>query len=280
MAIHKSVLVPEVMDFLSVKPGGVYIDATFGAGGHARAILQLGGKVLGLDVNPDAVVKADHHPNLKIVQGNFATLFDRAQEHGFSSVDGILFDLGVSSDELQQVAGLSFQLNAPLDMRLGPGLGVTAADLINALPERKLDELFATYGEEPFSRRLASAVVQARGREKFQETQQLVEVIRSVKGEKKGQVHPATQVFQALRIAVNDELGALKAALPQAKELLKLNARLVVISFHSGEDRIVKNYFKGSGLKVLTKKPIRPSEEELTANPRSRSAKLRAAQKL
>lgn len=280
MAIHRSVLLQEATTYLNVRPGELYIDATYGAGGHSREILARGGKVLALDVSPEAVETAEEDPRLKIVLGNFRNLGEIARREGFDKVAGILFDLGISSDELESIPGLSFQRDEPLDMRLDPSLGVTAADLLNALPESKLVELFSTYGEEPASRKLAAAIVRARTEKKFERTSDLLQTIESVKGSKRfGQAHPATQVFQALRIAVNDELDALKAALPQAAELLNKGGRLVVISFHSGEDRIVKKFLTSSALNVLTPKPITPAAAEKAANPRSRSGKLRAAEK-
>lgn len=278
MKIHQPVLLKETLSYLDVKEGERYIDATYGAGGHTREILNKGGLVLGLDVNPDAVRSAGVHPSLKVVRANFNKLKATAKELGFYTVAGIVFDLGVSSDELLEVPGLSFQRDEPLDMRLDPTLGVKAADLLAALPERNLYELFATLGEEPFSRPLARAIVRARGETPIKTTRQLTEIIERVKRGHHGAINQSTQVFQALRIAVNTELENLTEALPQARELLKENGRLVVISFHSGEDRIVKNFIKTS-MKTLTEKPVTASEEEIRSNPRSRSAKLRAAWK-
>jgi len=279
MAIHQSVMLKEAVEFLNVRPGERYIDATYGAGGHAREILRLGGQVLALDVNPKAVETADSDPNLKVVQVNFNNLDQLAKENGFYPVAGVLFDLGVSSDELLEVPGLSFQRDGPLDMRLDPNLGVTAADLLNALPERKLVELFTSYGEESTSRRLAAAIVRAREEGPIKKTSELLQIIDRVKGHRPERTNPATQVFQALRIAVNDELDSLQRALPQAAEILGPEGRLVVISFHSGEDRIVKRYLQSSTLNILTPKPVTPTREEIAANPRARSAKLRAAAK-
>ncbi len=280
MSLHQSVLLSEALGFLQVKPGGRYIDATYGGGGHTREILSRGGQVLGLDVSPQAVEAADQDPNLKLVQGNFSRIAGIAGEKGWNEVDGILFDLGISSDELEQVPGMSFRRDEPLDMRLDPSLGVTAADLINALPESKLVELFETFGDEHYGRPLAAAIKQARQQKKIETSGELVQIIERVKRSKFERVHPATQVFQALRIAVNDELDTLQQALPQADSLLKVGGRLVVISFHSGEDRIVKNFLKSSDLKSLTDKPVIPGPEEVATNPRSRSAKLRAAEKI
>lgn len=279
--MHQSVLLKEAVQYLAVKPGQKYIDATYGAGGHSREILARGGVVLGLDVSPQAISLAEKHPNLKAVRANFNKLEEAAKENGLPVVAGILFDLGVSSEELAHVPGISFQRDEPLDMRLDPNLGVTAADLLNALPEGQLAELFTAYGEEPFSRPLARLIVRARGEEKIETTRQLLKIVEKVKGQRTGQrTHPATQVFQALRIAVNGELESLKDALTQAEGLLSPGGRLVVISFHSGEDRIVKNFFKNSRLKSLTEKPVQPDGMEVSQNPRARSAKLRAAEKI
>lgn len=280
MGIHKSVLLQEAVSYLNVKPGELYIDTTYGGGGHSREILKRGGRVLALDVSPQAVAVADQDPNLKVLQGNFSKLAEITDCVGVKEVSGVLFDLGISSDELEEVPGLSFQRPADLlDMRLDPSLGVTAADLLNALPEKKLEELFTTYGEDRFSWEIAKAVVRSREIKPFSHVSDLLEVIERVKGRKTQGIHPATQVWQALRIAVNAELESLTQALPQAQEILKPGGRIVVISFHSGEDRIVKNFFKSSGLKVLTDKPVTPSEEEIALNPRSRSAKLRVAER-
>lgn len=278
MKRHVPVLLKEVIDFLNVQPGRKYIDATYGAGGHAREILRRGGRVLALDVSPQAVEAAEADPSLKVIRGNFRRLGELARMEGFGEADGILFDLGISSDELAEVSGLSFQRDEPLDMRLDLDLGVTAADLINALPESKLGELFKEYGDEPNYKSLARAIVRARELRKIETTGELLQSIDRTSGRKFGRAHPATRVFQALRIAVNDELESLREALPQAKETLVPGGRLVVISFHSGEDRIVKGFFKTS-MKPLTEKPITPSAEETASNPRARSAKLRAAEK-
>lgn len=281
MGIHKSVLLQEAVSYLNVKPGELYIDGTYGGGGHSREILKRGGRVLALDVSPQAVAAADQDPNLKVLQGNFSKLAEITDCVGVKKVTGVLFDLGISSDELEAVPGLSFQRPADLlDMRFDPSLGVTAADLLNALPEKKLEELFTTYGEDRFSWEIAKGVVRGREKKPFSLVSDLLEVIERVKGRKTQGIHPATQVWQALRIAVNGELESLKESLPQAQEILKPGGRIVVISFHSGEDRIVKNFFKSSGLKVLTDKPITPSAEEMALNPRSRSAKLRAAEQV
>ena len=223
------------------------------------------------------------YPNITLVRGNFAHLQEIAQECGFDQVAGILFDLGVSTHQLlTQERGFSFTSDALLDMRMDPDLGVAAADLVNGLRKEELYELFHKLGEERFAWRIARVIVRARSLRPIRTGKELAGVIAGAKPKRKrfGRIHPATRCFQALRIAVNDELNNLKAALPQAVNLLKPGGRLVVISFHSLEDRIVKNFLKGeSALKILTKKPIKPSEEEVEINPRSRSAKMRVGEK-
>ena len=311
---HRPILLKEVNKHLLIKLGEKYIDATIGGGGHTKEILKLGGKVLGIDCDPEAIKAArkslqacptprrakralrgstsswqliQDEAMYRLVRGNFAHLKKIGQENGFSRVGGVLFDLGVSSYQLETPQrGFSFSLEAPLDMRMDSNLEVTAADLVNGLNRGELEKLFAKYGEETDSRRIATAICQARQTKKIETTQELAKIIVGVKPrrEKFGRIHPATRCFQALRIAVNDELNNLREALPQALTLLKHGGRLVVISFHSGEDRIVKQFLKEaerkSEMNILTKKPVRPSQEEINQNPRSRSAKLRAGEKI
>lgn len=297
---HQPVLLKETIEYLKVKKNGKYIDATVGGGGHAQAILKLGGKILGVDCDPEALNSAREYlttacparrsldeggpdPSWRLFRGNFKDLTRIAAENDFSDVDGVLFDLGVSSYQLETPKrGFSFNIQAPLDMRMDPNSKVTAADLVNGLNKNELKKLFQKFGEEKLAGRLAEAIINARRLKPIESCRQLAEIILEVKP-KKGKIHPATRVFQALRIAVNDELNNLKEALPAALEVLKTGGRLVVISFHSGEDRIVKDFFKQKeregGLIILTKKPTRPTAEEIKENPRSRSAKLRAAEK-
>lgn len=285
---HISVLLQEVIDGLNIKPGEKYIDATLGGGGHTKAILQKGGKVLGIDQDSDAISYVREHvsdTNLIVTQGNFADIAQIAQHFGFDSVAGILLDLGISSHQIDEGSrGFSFLQEAPLDMRMNRSLSVTAKDLINGLHKGELIELFTKYGEEHLAKRIAEKIVLVRQAEPIETTGQLAQIVASVypKGDKK--VHPATKVFQSLRIAVNDELHALESVLPQAVHLLKLGGRLAVISFHSLEDRIVKRAFEGYAAKglglIITKKPIEPSLAEQEANRRSRSSKLRIFEKL
>jgi 16S rRNA (cytosine1402-N4)-methyltransferase len=296
---HQPVLLKETIEYLAVRKEGKYIDATVGGGGHSALICQLGGKVLGLDCDPEALDSARKYlstacpaPTLgrglntswRLVSGNFKDLKQIALANDFAQVDGIFFDLGVSSYQLgKPKRGFSFNSQEPLDMRMDPSLTLTAQDLINGLGKRELEKLFWELGGEIQSRRLARFIVEARKKRPIKTCQELSEIIVKAIGNRRGKIHPATKVFQALRIAVNDELNNLRQALPQAVELLGHEGRLVVISFHSGEDRIVKQFFKKmeglKKLKILTKKPITPSEEEKKNNPRSRSAKLRAAEK-
>lgn len=283
---HRPVLVEVVFRYLEIKKRGWYLDATLGDGGCSLEILKRGGKVLGIDVDPQAIERASKRLQEAGMErgryilrlGNFR---DLDQYSSGLSFDGILFDLGVSSLQLDTPdRGFSFRNDAPVDMRMSPTLTVTAADLINGLNYGELVQVFKTYGEEKISEKLANAVVSSRP---ITTTLQLVDVISKVKGFKYGSRHPATKIFQALRILVNDELKSLEEALPKAFEFLKPDGVLAVISFHSLEDRIVKNLFKDwSGSKkgsILTKKPIVASDEQKHENIRSRSAKLRIFRK-
>lgn len=304
MEKHTPVLLKEVLYFLDVRPGRRFIDATVGGSGHTKAILNLGGEVLGIDASPVALRLAEEElkeeTRFRLVRGNFADIGRIAKQEGFGRVDGILFDLGIASFQLDNPSlGLSFRSEGPLDMRIDPSLGVCASDLINALPERELYELFSQVGQEKRALEIARAVVSARSVKPFETTTDLRRVVEEVYGRrekvkgpgtirygagKRQKIHPATKVFMALRIAVNLEFENLVRALPQTLELLKPRGRLAVISFHSGEDRIVKHFLreeeKKGTVKVITKKPVVPSETEAQENPRARSAKMRAAEKL
>jgi 16S rRNA (cytosine1402-N4)-methyltransferase len=290
---HIPVLLNETLEYLNTQPGDTIIDCTIGGGGHAEALLEQSGPngtLLGIDASKKAIAYLQeelkkYQKRIILAHGNFRNIKQIAYDHSVSSARGILMDLGLSSDELADPGqGFSFRVEGPLDMRFGSE-GVTAAELVNSATEEELIRIIARYGEERYARRIAIAIVVARRKIRFETTTQLVDVIvGSVpKGYERGRIHPATRTFQALRIATNDELGALEAALPQAVELLEEGGRLVVISFHSLEDRIVKRFFRkhaGDTLRVLTKKPIQASEEETRANPRARSAKLRVAEKI
>lgn len=285
---HVSVLLSEMVANLAVTPGGCYLDATVGGGGHSDALLQLGIPVqlTIVDRDPQAIAAAVERltplvqslegASLTPWQGNFAEF--PGMEAQF---DGIIADLGVSSPQLDQGdRGFSFRHSAPLDMRMDPSQGLTAAEIINHWSEADLARIFYEYGEERLSRRLARQIVHQRP---FQTTTALAEAIaRGVPAKYRyGRIHPATRVFQGLRIAVNDELGSLETLIAKAANWLKPGGRLGIISFHSLEDRIVKHRFRDAeDLKVLTKKPILPSPEEQRSNPRARSAKLRWAEKV
>jgi 16S rRNA (cytosine1402-N4)-methyltransferase len=275
-----------------------------GGGGHARGLLETSGpdgQLLGLDIDPVAVELARQRlapfgDRVLIVQGNFAQLAEIADRYGFRPVDGILLDLGLSSHQLTSAErGFSFQLDGPLDMRFDPTQGETAADLVNRLSEKELAEVLWRYGEEPAARRIARAIVAARP---LETTGQLAAIVsRAVPGRRRR--HKATRTFQALRIAVNRELDQLEAALPQAVDILAPGGRIAVIAFHSLEDRIVKEFFRRESqdcicppeilecvcdhkatLKLVTRKPLRPTEAEVQRNPRIRSARLRIAERI
>ena len=292
MKFHTPVLLQEVIEFLDPKSGRLFIDATIGGGGHTLEILKKGGKVLGIDRDPQAIehIKKEVRSSqfavhsLELVQGNFSNIGEIAKSNSFANVDGILFDLGVSSYQLEEAKrGFSFTKDGPLDMRMDHQINIKASDLINNLDKRRLNEIFKTYGQEKLSRPIADAICSARQIEIIETTGKLASIVEEVyrKFREKGKLHPATKTFQALRIVVNSELLNLEETLPQTVDLLKTGGRLVIVSFHSLEDGIVKRFFKRSPrLKVLTVKPIGPRKEEILDNPRSRSAKLRAAEKI
>lgn len=289
---HEPVLLKEAIRFLQVLRGKKYIDATIGGGGHSEEILKKGGQVLGIDCDPEALTSSRKRlvsacpPSAscwKLVKGNFAHLKRIAEKSGFAKVAGIIFDLGLSFHQLKfSNRGFSFDENSFLDMRMDPELSVTAYDLVNGLSQKELVWLFSKFGQERYARRISKAIGVQRVFGPIKTSRQLAQIVLKVVPTRQARIHPATRCFQALRIAVNNELGNLENALPQAVELLEKKGRLVVISFHSLEDRIVKNFFKGQekrSLVVLTKKPIKPSQTEVLKNPRSRSARLRAAEK-
>lgn len=290
---HIPVMLKETLELLNIKKGHWYVDCNLGGGGHTKGILEKGGKVLGIDLDPDAIAEVNQNlkkfidgGRLKLAQTNFINIAGAVKENNITLVSGVLFDLGVSTHQLEGAErGFSFNTDAPLDMRMDPSKGVSAKDLVNGLYEKELAELFLKLGEETWSKPIAKKIVEYREKKLIETTSELANIILSVKRRSPtDHTHPATKVFQALRIAVNDELNSLKEALPKAFEVLEPGGRIVVISFHSLEDRIVKNYFreleeKNLG-KILTDKPIETSEEEANLNPRSRSAKLRTIEKL
>ena len=294
---HVPVLSREVLTWLVKKPGGTYLDCTVGQGGHATLVLEQSGPdgvLIGIDRDPDAIAAARESlarfaPRMRLVQGNFSALKQHLQSVGVSEVDGVIFDLGVSSAQLDRPErGLSFLSDGPLDMRIDQRGGRTAADLIAQLPERELADLIYQYGEERYSRRIARAVVAARKVHPLRTTYDLVSVISSSvpSAYRHGRIHCATRTFQALRIAVNQELDVIEGALRDAADVLVPGGRMCVISFHSLEDRIAKQTIRSlaqgpeARLKILTKKPQMASDEECRSNPRARSAKLRVAEKL
>ncbi len=287
---HIPVLLNEVIQYLEPENGDIFVDATFGFGGHSREIAsQLGpnGRIIGIekdfavyDIDCADKTLSDHR--LTLVRDDFKNIDLILEKEGVSKVNKILFDLGVSSyhfDESEK--GFSFSGDQPLDMRLDTQSGVTAQDLINGLTEKELADLFYNLADERASRQIAKRIILERKKEKIASTARLVEIVSKAKTG--GRINPATKVFQALRMAVNDELGVIKEALPKAINLLEKGGRLAVISFHSGEDRIVKNIFKDfakiNEVKILTKKPVSASITEIRQNPRSRSAKLRVVER-
>jgi 16S rRNA (cytosine1402-N4)-methyltransferase len=301
---HRPVLQREVLELLKPKAGSLILDATCGGGGHSEVLLESGADVLALDQDPDAVQHVNEHlarfgRRIIVRQANFRYADSVLDELGIRSVGGVLLDLGVSSRQLENAErGFSFMRNGPLDMRMDPRTSLTAASIVNEYSEEELTTLFRELGEEPAARRIASMIVKVRRTSPFRETLPLAHTIERLVG-RHGRQHPATQVFQALRMEVNDELGALKQGLCVLTGRLEHAGRIAVITFHSLEDRIVKNFFRDHSrewldkpewpepqrnpdydLGLVTPKPVEPTEEEQRANRRSRSAKLRVAQKI
>jgi 16S rRNA (cytosine1402-N4)-methyltransferase len=291
MNYHDPVLLTEVLEGLNLVENGKYIDCTLGDGGHTLGILKNGGKVLALDVDENAIKRAEERlisegfaGQFVLAHENFKNIDKAAQSCGFEQVNGILYDLGYSSYQLgREDIGISFLADQPLDMRLDKSLGVTAADLVNALSEKELSELFFKLSDEKLSRKYARAIVERRNLKKFQTTKDLADLLAAAapSGYEHGRIHPATRVFQALRIAVNDELENLSSSLPRAARLLLPGGRIAVISFHSLEDKVVKEFGQGvrPELQQVTERPVVPDEDELAENIRSRSAKLRIFEK-
>jgi len=308
---HLSVMPDEVMALLQPRPGGIYLDGTLGGGGHAALIAKLcgseNGMVIGIDQDREALEAAGQRlaefgPTVRLVHGNFADLDRHLDALGVAALDGFILDLGVSSHQLDSGGrGFSFQQDASLDMRMDASSGETAADLVNELPEQELERIIRDYGEERWAKRIAAFIVKARGEQAILTTLQLTDVIKGAipRAKWEERIHPATRTFQALRIAVNRELERLEQGLRAALDRLKPGGRGVVISFHSLEDRIVKHIFReyATGcicprqlpvctcgqkprVKVLTGRPVTATETETDRNPRARSAKLRAVEKL
>ena len=302
---HRPVLLEETVRALAVQPGGRYIDGTLGGGGHAAAILERsspGGQLLGIDADPEAIKVAraslqKYHDSILLINENFANLEAVCFRYDFHPVNGILLDLGLSSLQLGDASrGFSFQHDGPLDMRFSPQQEITAADIINQSSEAELANIIHRYGEEVYSRQIARRIIKERP---IETTLKLAQTIEQAIGGRKGRLHPATKTFQALRIAVNHELENLESALKQAVRLLGFGGRLVVISYHSLEDRIVKQFMHEesrncicprdmpvcvcghtASLRLVSRKVITPSPQEIELNPRSRSAKLRAAERI
>ncbi len=282
---HVPVLKEEVIHALSIEPGKKYIDATVGLGGHTREIVNYGGVVLGIDQDREAleIARQQSQVNDKVtlVHGNFRDIEHIAKSHGFTDVDGVLFDLGISSMQLDvPERGMSYRFtDAPLDLRMDQTHGDTAAQLVNQSRREDLYDIFSSFGEEQLAHLIAQALCRARSIEPVSTVGDVVRVIEAIEPNEKKRYGVLSRVFQALRIAVNDELGSLKKGLVGAGNVLKPGGRLAVISFHSLEDRIAKQFMKGAGWDIVTKHPIRPSTEEIDQNRRSRSAKLRVATK-
>ncbi len=307
---HLSVLPDEVIEFLAPQPGGVYLDGTLGGGGHSGLILEKctpGGRLIGIDQDREALRAAGERlasfgQAVELVYGNFGDLAVHLDRLGVAEIDGFILDLGVSSHQLDMAdRGFSFQQDAPLDMRMDTGRGETAADLVNTLPAAELERIIKEYGEERWARRVAAFIVDARREAPIETTFRLVDIVKGAipKAKWEERIHPATRTFQGIRIAVNRELEVLEHGLRSALDRLKPGGRGVVISFHSLEDRIVKTIFReyATGcicprnlpvcvcgnkprVKILTGKPVQATDRELETNPRSRSAKLRAAEKV
>jgi len=288
LIMHIPVLQKEVIQYLDPKPNENFIDATIGGGGHASGLLQKiapKGKVLGIDWTQEAIREIKKNSNLILVCDNFANLTEIAKQNKFNKVNGILFDLGMSSWHLGESGrGFSFQKKEPLDMRYNLQNQLTAEKIVNFWSKFEIERILREYGEERFAKDIAQHIIEERKSRAIQTTNHLVEVIRKSvpRGYLNQHIHFATKTFQALRIAINDELNNIEKVLPQALQILEPGGRLVVISFHSLEDRIIKNFFKNNILNInlLTKKPVIPARQEIIINSRSRSAKLRAAIKI
>jgi 16S rRNA (cytosine1402-N4)-methyltransferase len=306
--LHEPVLLAEVLAQFAAREGGRFLDGTVGAGGHAAAILDRtapSGRLLGLDRDPAALAIARRElerfgDRAVLVEGNFAVCDELARVHGFADLDGVLLDLGLSSFQLaDESRGFSFRSSGPLDMRAGPDARESAADLVNTWSATDLRRIFSELGEEPEAARVANAIVRRRARDPFLTAEELGRFVAGVKTRRPKSIDPATQVFQALRMAVNGELDNLARGLEAAMRILRPGGRLAVIAFHSLEDRMVKQYFAResrdcicpphlptcvcghrAGLRVLTRRPLSADPEEIARNPRARSARLRVAEKL
>ena len=293
--MHQPVMLDEVVSSLNLKPGHVVLDATIGGGGHAGEILKRimpGGRLIGLDADDEAIKIASENlkefaGSFKLINENFRNLDRVLSKESIKSLNAVLLDIGVSSFQLDNKdRGFSIKGPAPLDMRMDRRLTLSAFDIINRYKESDLSDIIYRYGEERFARRIARRIVQERSVRPIETTADLSEIVRRAIGSRKKyfRIDPATKTFQAIRIVVNDEMGALEEGLKKAVSWLDIGSRIAVITFHSLEDRIVKNLFKGYAglgvLKIITKKPLGPSPEETAANPRSRSGRLRVAERM
>jgi len=306
--VHLPVLLQESVELMNIRTDGMYLDGTLGGGGHAEAMLrQMGpnGRLLGIDRDAEAIERvktglAAYAHQCIFVQGNYADMTEIAHEQGIEAVDGILLDIGMSSFQIDDAdRGFSFQKDGPLDMRMDSQHGTTAADMVNQLDADELARILWELGEERSARKIARIIVEERKYQPIKRTLQLAELVERIKGGRRSKTHPATQTFQALRIAVNDELASLDKGLQEGMNLLKPKGRMAVISFHSMEDRRVKKFFsrhvgrmeslqeggerwlgEEPRAKGVTRKPVRPSAEEIQANARARSAKLRVIERL
>lgn len=306
--MHIPVMLDECLEGLAIHPEGIYVDGTLGNGGHAAAMLERltgGGRLIGFDRDADAIERVSERfkeevgRRVTLIHDNYANMTAQLDQLGVDKIDGLLLDLGVSSFQLDDAErGFSFQTDAPIDMRMDQTRGQTAAELVNTADEQELADLIYQYGEDRASRRIARAIVEARGKIQIDTTRQLADIVERAKGGRKGRrIHPATQTFQALRMAVNDELAGIEQVLQQMVGRMVEGGRMVVLTFHSLEDRLVKQffnrhvpreeslhqggvrtYYEEPPVKWISKKPLKAGEEEQRINPRSRSAKLRAVE--
>jgi 16S rRNA (cytosine1402-N4)-methyltransferase len=306
--MHVPVLPDEVLELMNIREGGVYIDGTMGSGGHSEAILErIGekGMLLAIDRDEEALERCGRRlarfgDRCRRVHGNYSDIAGIAKSEGLDEVDGILLDLGVSSDQIDTAGrGFSFMHDGPLDMRMDRSQRRTAADVVNGMSERELVSILRKYGEEHSARKVAAVIVRRRAEKSFETTGDLAEVISDAKGGRRGRTHPATKSFQAIRMEVNGELGGVESGLRGGVELLRSGGRMAVITFHSLEDRIVKRFFAAHegrweslaaggerwegelpAMKRITRKPVQPAEAESLSNPRARSSKLRVAERI
>lgn len=293
--MHQPVMLKEVISSLNLKQGDIVLDATVGGGGHARAMLgkiMPGGNLIGLDADPAAIATAkealkDFEGSFKLINENYRDLDIVLSKESVKAFDAILLDAGISSYQMDDGSrGFSIKTDAKLDMRMDPRMTISAHDIVNRYKESDLSDIIWRFGEERFHRKIARFIVEARAGKLIETTHELAEIVHRAIGSRggKSKIDPATRTFQAIRIAVNDELGTLEEGLKKMVSWLDIGARICVISFHSLEDRIVKNLFKGYAalgvLKVITKKPLRPGDEEVIINPRSRSGRLRVAERI